>query len=230
MTFVTRQTLTDQVSEALMQFIADEDLTAGDALPPAAELAKRFDVSNVVIREAVSKLAGLGVLSRRQGREPVFSLPGSDVLGEILSIHGRHERIPRSDFLLCRAALEVESAGLAAKNASREFRSTMLAPRIDALRGAKNRAQTIDADLALHLEIADLSLNRALKVILMSLMGVISAELTGRTRGQDASMREASVHHHEAIVEAIIDGDVLAARQAMIEHFEVALPGFTGAV
>ncbi|WP_028278479.1 FCD domain-containing protein [Arthrobacter sp. H5] len=228
MSMVSRRTLTDQVSEALLQFIADEDLTPGDALPPAGELARRFDVSNVVIREAVAKLAGLGVLSRRQGREPIISLPGSDVLGEILSIHARQERILRSDFLVCRAALEVESAGLAAQHGSPESRTAVLKPRMDTLRDAGNRAATIDADLALHLAVADLSKNRALKVILMSIMDAISAELTGRVQGQGASTREATLRHHEAIVEAIISGDVPTARQAMIEHFEVALPGFTG--
>lgn len=225
MSAISRRTLTDQVSDALLKIITDEELSTGDPLPPAGVLAKRFDVSNVVVREAVAQLAGLGVLSRRQGREPVVALPGSEILAEILTLHGRQENIPQSDFLVCRAALEVEAAGLAALRGNAVERSAALEPRLAALENAEARESIVEADFSLHLAIVELSGNRALKVILMSLVDVISSDISQRTHGEDQPHRVASFQHHKAVVQAIVDGDVGRARRSMTEHFEVALTG-----
>ncbi|WP_248761165.1 FadR/GntR family transcriptional regulator [Pseudarthrobacter sp. SSS035] len=226
MSVVSRRTLTDQVSEALLKIIVDDEMSTGDPLPPAGELAKRFDVSTVVIREAVAQLAGRGALSRRQGREPVVALPGADILAEILTMHGRQENIPPSDFLVCRAALELESAALAALNLGEHSRALALEPALATLRGAKRREAIVEADLALHLAIAELSGNRALKVILMSLVDVIATEITRRTPEENEEYRCASLRDHEAIVTAIVSGDAAAARRSMAAHFDAAMPGY----
>jgi GntR family transcriptional regulator, transcriptional repressor for pyruvate dehydrogenase complex len=226
MSTVSRRTLTDQVTEALLKLIADEGLTTGDSLPPAGVLAARFDVSSVVIREAVAQLAGRGVLSRRQGREPTVALPGAEILAEILTMHGRQENIPNRDFLVCRAVLEVQAAALAAAHGDTTSRAAALDPALEQLRAARARQAVVEADLALHLAVAELSGNRALKVILTSLVDVISAEIAQRTRGEKERQRLTSLSDHELIVAAIVDGDAPAARRAMIQHFEGPLPGF----
>jgi GntR family transcriptional regulator, transcriptional repressor for pyruvate dehydrogenase complex len=226
MATVSRRTLTDQVSEALLQLIADEGLSTGDSLPPAGVLAARFDVSSVVVREAVAHLAGRGVLIRRQGREATVALPGAQILAEILTLHGRQEKIPYSDFLVCRAALEMQAAALAAEQSDATSRAATLKPALDQLRSATAGEALVEADVALHLAIAELSGNRALKVILTSLVDVISTEISQRTRGDKAHQRVSSLHDHERVVEAIVDGDPASARRAMALHFEVTLPRF----
>jgi len=226
----SRRTLTDQVSDALLKIIVEEEMATGDSLPPAGELARRFDVSTVVVREAVAQLAGRGIVSRRQGREPIVTLPGSEVLAEILLLHGRQERIPSSDFLACRAALEVQAAVLAARRGQESARAAALEPPLEALRAANEPTQIVQADLALHLAIVDLSGNRALRLILLSLVDVISTEITVRTRREDQEQRRRSVRDHAAIVSAIVSGDVSSARRTMAEHFDVALLGVAGSL
>lgn len=226
MSTVSRRTLADQVSEALLELIVDEGLSTGDPLPAAGVLASRFDVSSVVIREAVAQLAGRGVLTRRQGREATVALPGAQILSEILTMHGRQENIPHRDFLVCRAALELQAAVLAAHHGDAASRAAALQPGLERLRSARVHSAVVQADLALHLAIAELSGNRALKVILTSLVDVISIEIAERTRGDKEKKRLASLNDHVSIVQAIVDGDATSARRSMAQHFEVALPGF----
>src|SRR5687767_2625736 len=97
-----RRSLADQAADAVLELILGGDLSHGDSLPSTAELAKRFDVSVVVVREALASLAGRGILERRQGREPVVSLPGPDVLSSILRVRARHDDISVDDFQECR--------------------------------------------------------------------------------------------------------------------------------
>lgn len=226
MTPVSRRTLTDRVSEAMLDIITVERLSTGDSLPPAGELAKRFDVSVVVVREAVAQLAGRGVLSRRQGREPTVALPGTELLSATLAMHARHDKIPNEDFLLCRAALECEAASLAATHGQRDARALALKPALASLRTSTTAVGITDADLALHIAIADLSGNRALAVILTSLRDVIRQDIGARTRRSDSLSQAYSLDLHDQIVSAIIDGDSHGARIAMVNHFDVVLPGF----
>jgi len=226
MTAVSRRTLTDQVSDELLKIITVQGLGPGDLLPAAGELSKRFDVSIVVVREAVAQLAGRGVLSRRQGREPIVALPGTKLLADTLVQHARHDKISSADFTLCRAALECEAAPLAALQGTRATRAGVLEPALTALRVSKTSHASTEADLALHIAIADLCANRALAVILTSLHDVIRRDISTRTREPSAPAQASSYADHVAVVEAIIDGDPRRARKAMASHFDVVLPGF----
>lgn len=221
---VPRRTLVDQVSTALLDLIAEEALSPGDPMPATGELAKRFDVSVVVVREAIAQLAGGGILSRRQGRESIVSVPGSEIVADTLAMHAHHDKIPSEDFLICRAALELEAASLAACRGDASSRSARLEPALAKMVSAKSRKAFNEADIALHISIAELSGNRALTVILRSLHEVIRREIVRRTRS--SSRQSQSVRDHEEVVRAIIAGDSSAARAAMAEHFDAALPGF----
>ena len=68
MTAVTRRTLTEQVADGILGLILDDGYAVGESLPSTSELGYRFDVSAVVVREAMATLAGRGIVVRRQGR------------------------------------------------------------------------------------------------------------------------------------------------------------------
>jgi GntR family transcriptional repressor for pyruvate dehydrogenase complex len=56
--------LTDQVAETLYKKIADGDLRPGDKLPSEMELSEQLGVARPTIREALSRLIGLGLIER----------------------------------------------------------------------------------------------------------------------------------------------------------------------
>jgi DNA-binding GntR family transcriptional regulator len=63
----SRKLAVDMVRDALREPIASGSFAAGDRLPSEVELAQRYGVSRLTLREAVRGLVEEGYLSRRQG-------------------------------------------------------------------------------------------------------------------------------------------------------------------
>lgn len=61
----TTTTLVDQVEEKLLEFIRDNKLVPGDALPNETTLSQNMGLSRNVIREAMSRLRMLGLIKSR---------------------------------------------------------------------------------------------------------------------------------------------------------------------
>ncbi|MBF9041155.1 FCD domain-containing protein [Rhodobacterales bacterium LSUCC0387] len=91
----------------------------GLQLPSETELAARFKVSRVTVREALKLLAGRGLINLSRGRRAAIQQPDGAMFGAFLQalIHSD----PRAVFDLTqvRRSLEVQSVTLACRNASR---------------------------------------------------------------------------------------------------------------
>src|SRR5260221_3649058 len=64
---VSRRHASDEVFRQLATQVRNRHLPAGTALPPERELAARFDVSRIVVREAVHRLKEYELVRVRQG-------------------------------------------------------------------------------------------------------------------------------------------------------------------
>lgn len=67
--------LVDQVEEALRNYFRAQNLRPGDSIPPEKELADSIGVGRSVVREALSRLRMLGLISSRSGRGMVITEP-----------------------------------------------------------------------------------------------------------------------------------------------------------
>lgn len=65
---LSAQTLPRQVARALVGSMLLGHFKPGDPLPAAADLAREFEVSRPVVREALKIVATLGMVTSRQGR------------------------------------------------------------------------------------------------------------------------------------------------------------------
>ena len=79
---VARQSIAQQVREALIELLRNEQYTAGSYIPSEQELAERFEVSRATVREALKGLVQAGLLDCRHGkgyyvlsRDAVFHKP-----------------------------------------------------------------------------------------------------------------------------------------------------------
>jgi DNA-binding FadR family transcriptional regulator len=63
----TRQRVADHVFDSLARAILNGDLKPGEALPTQRDLAKRFNVSALVVRQAIHRLEDLHLVRVRQG-------------------------------------------------------------------------------------------------------------------------------------------------------------------
>ena len=106
------------VADALARIILSE-MTPGTSLPSEAELATRYDVSRLTIREAVKLLEGRGLLAIARGRKAVVREPDGAAFADFLTSTIRYDPKGLFDLIEVRLSLEVQSATLAAKRATR---------------------------------------------------------------------------------------------------------------
>ncbi len=221
---ISHRSLADQAADAVLEMILTEGLHEGDALPPSGELAKRYEVSIVVIREALASLAARGILQRRQGRESVVAMPGYDILSSILRVRAHLDEIDVDEFQECRANLELKAAELAARTGSPEEKSEAFAGPLKGLRTSRNPKDFNEHDLAFHLTLARLSGNRAIHLMLEALNDVVreTLDVTYRRVEKREGRKgiEQAIENHARVAEAVASGDPQAARAALIRHFE----------
>lgn len=218
-----RESLVEQLAERLLDLIIDERLDEGSSLPSTAELSSRFGVSVIVVREAIAILVGRGIVRRQQGREPLILRPGSEVLDSLFRVRASQDGISTAEIQQCRSALEVQSAALAATSADGDERRAVLEPLLEAMKNANGVVELTAADQAFHEGIVELSGNRALGLLIGA---VRSAVLNGVDENWhrwfdvhvDGSPGPA-IARHQAIADAIIDGDREKAIRAMADHF-----------
>lgn len=199
------------IAKAILEMIEIENYPAGKRLPGERELAKRFGVSRVVIREAEISLEARGVLNIKGGSGTyVCERPSSDLA-------------PVTAFGLTQTRLlfESECAALAATKATdkqileiEETVELMANTQSDSPEGHK-------ADHAFHLLIAKATGNEANVAVLQNIWRmrneIDAVKCVYEAVGEEDSADRAK--EHADIMKAIRDRDPVAARQAMRQHF-----------
>jgi GntR family transcriptional regulator, transcriptional repressor for pyruvate dehydrogenase complex len=106
------------VADDLARVILAE-MPPGSSLPSEAVLATRYAVSRLTIREAVKMLEGRGLLTIARGRKAVVREPDGTAFADFLTSIIRFDPKGLFDLVEIRLSLEVQSATLAAKRATR---------------------------------------------------------------------------------------------------------------
>jgi DNA-binding FadR family transcriptional regulator len=212
--------------QAVLADIVEGHYAAGALLPTEIELARQFGVSRGVVRETLRGLEERQVVRVRHGlgagvRPPEdWAVLDEDVLVALVAFDGGRAII--GEYLECRTALEVEAAGLAARNARSEDIAAM-AQALQRMEGTllhvpARAADDLfhDADIAFHCAVIEGSGNRVLGRItapLQQRLGVVRRPL-----GRPERRIEVAVPEHRRIAAAIADGDASRARAAMADH------------
>ncbi|MDD7939098.1 FadR/GntR family transcriptional regulator [Actinomycetospora lutea] len=207
----------DRVIGALVARVENGEFSAGERLPPEADLAAELDVSRLSLREAVRTLAGAGVLEVRRGDGTFVSDLRPDRLvragGTFLDLVGEHGV---AELFECRRVLEPGVTALAATRID-ETALRDLEDRLEHMRALSDPERLVAQDLDFHAAIAVAGGNPTL------------ASLTAAVAGRTARVRiwRAIVEYdvlswthdqHVAIVRALRARDSLAAWTAATTH------------
>lgn len=219
------------VADALTALILDE-LRPGERLPAEAELAQRFEVSRLTVREAVKMLAGRGMLDLARGRRAVVRQPDGSALSDFLTALLRNDPRGLFDLIELRIGLEVQSATLAANRCTRAG----IVALEGALRGMRDMAaearEGLDSaeaerrfnayDLGFHEALAAATGNRVLSYLFEAMAQPLLHSFHLSRRGQDLRGHgpEDVIAAHAAILQAVRDGNARAAAEAMRSHLE----------
>ncbi|AYL98117.1 FadR/GntR family transcriptional regulator [Mucilaginibacter celer] len=209
--------MAEKLSNKIIRLIKD-DITAGkwkadEKLPSEYELMQLYAVGRSSIREAVKSLADAGVLRVQQG-SGTFINP----VAESESIEQRLKRAAFDEINGVRRMLELEIATLASQHRSAnhlEEIKTRLDERKDAIL-ANEREACINADIAFHYAIAKASLNGVLADLYQNFTHIIRDFFEKREK-QGINHFAMSHHLHEALYQAIANGNTEEARQITIQ-------------
>src|SRR5712671_5114794 len=89
--------LSEQVVHEIQRMISEEYPEPGAKLPRESELAERFQVSRIVIREAMKILEDRGVVEVRAGRGTLTVAPSPERVKESLSRLFRGQPMPTAE-------------------------------------------------------------------------------------------------------------------------------------
>lgn len=218
-----RRNLSERVVKDLGRQIQNGDYAAGDKLPSEPVLVERFGVSRTVIREAVAALRAEGLVEPRHGSGVYVLGPKPDPAGGMALFNQVSERI--SDIieeLEIRMGIEVEAAGLAALRASPAQEADIQHCLEEFARLVETGESTADADFAFHLSVAAATNNRRFRAFLEHIGKRVIPRIQFRSvmGGVDPLPNRDLIllAEHDAIVEAILQRDPEAAREAMRCH------------
>lgn len=226
-----QRTAAAAVAEALAQMVLT-GMTPGTSLPSEADLAARFEVSRLTIREAIKLVAGRGLLDVGRGRRAIARQPDRIALSDFLSGHVQSDPKGLFDLMELRQATEVLSASLAARRLNRAGLAALEAA-ITGMRDAtkaheaEQEAEAAeqrfhDFDLAFHGAIALASGNRLISNLFEAMAVPLRRGFYLSLRGhfeRGGSLNQ-TMAAHELIFEAIRDGNPKAAEVAMRTHLE----------
>lgn len=217
-----RQRLTDVVTRFVIDRVSERVFRPGDTLPAEADLARQLNVSKPVVREALGRLAALGIVQVQQGKATTVQGLTSQPLDHFLRLAVRASDDGLREAIELRRAVETEIAALAAQRAN-PLALEQCQTAVDRMRENidGNFQRWLQADFAFHVALVRCSRNTLFEHLIEALGETI--RYTQRALGAQRDLRDpaATVRRHQAIVDAVRAGDPSAARVAMIAHFAV---------
>ena len=218
--------LVDRVVDEIENLIIDGHLKPGMKLPPERDLADQLGVSRTVVREAVHILVAKGLLDPRQGIGTIVRQMTKDQVGESLNLLLRTspEGLTFEHVYQIRSILEVETAGLAAEQATAddiENLQHIVAKMESALTMPKLLAST---DIEFHRALAHITRNPLL-VVFVDLIQDLMQEYSELINPHiDPSQHV--LPDHLRIAEKVAAKDVAGARQSMQDHLKQILENY----
>jgi DNA-binding FadR family transcriptional regulator len=199
----------------LEQTIQSGQLAPGDRLPSEREISAVLGVSRSVVREALGRLASLGLVSSVHGSGTRVATPSTRPITAGYRRLLRHGELDLTHLAEVRLPLETAIAAQAARHRAEEHLGR-LGRAQQALGSARATLdEQVAADLEFHAVLAEASGNPLFGIVLAPIQELL-IESRRRTLGRHGA---ALAHaHHAAILAAVRAGDAEAAAEAMRRH------------
>ncbi|MBV4549635.1 FCD domain-containing protein [Pseudomonas sp. SWRI102] len=204
--------------QAIRKLIADQGFGPGDSLPSQRDLALQLGVSRASLREALSSLSALGMISVQPGKGVFVQSPATVLVSDSAPGWPFASQVSPVDIFQLRYALEGFAAGLAAVTLSADDLDTLddnlQAMRRELKAGDFDAAARLDFDF--HRQILLASGNQAMLSILTA-----SAEIFLESQKLPFIRAERAMEtwqEHRKILRALARRASGAAQKAMQEH------------
>jgi GntR family transcriptional repressor for pyruvate dehydrogenase complex len=213
-----RTSAANLVFQTLQDWILTRKLRAGDRLPSQEELARRFAVSRNTVREAVTRLATMGLVSARQGVGTIVTEAAQAGVLDFSQQDLTSQPSVVSDFLEARLFVERSTVQLAVMRAN-SAELTRLRQIVERQREALD-GREIDLfsqlDVEFHTALAAVSGNRVLNTFFSAIWEKLHRFI--REASYMSGIIEESCGAHFNIVERMEVRDAPGAQRCLTEH------------
>lgn len=207
---------TDLIVTEIQDLILDERLKPGEKLPSERDLSEKFNVSRNVLRESLGVLRQRGLVQVLPGRGTVVTTPSLSSMRDSLSLLLQLKHVSLGELCDARLLIEPELAWRAASSPASVDMSHLTELARLLRESASSPEDHVQADLAFHQEIANLSGHGVFSAIVGAVREPVTRSMVFGTKVPRAI--DSSDEQHMAILHAITRRDPKEARWAMSEH------------
>jgi DNA-binding GntR family transcriptional regulator len=203
---VQLQTAAAVIAERLRKAIGDGVFAAGEQLAEN-QLAQHFEVSRGPVREALNRLVQEGLIRNERHRGMfVIELDEDDI----------------RDIYMARSAIERAAAELIVAHTERKLSHIGRLLNKMNISAAKDDLEALNIlDLMFHMELVEASGSQRLKRMFETL--IVETQICLRSLSARQLDSASLVDEHRSIFDAISQGDVGAASEAISKHMETAI-------
>lgn len=217
-----RQVRNTRASEDVLAQIKEAffgGMKAGDWLGTETELAQRFGVSRITVRDAIRSLEAQGIVDVKVGARGGVRIANADPdrYADALSVQFHLIGITWDELTEAMLVIEPMTASLASQRATGEDVARMRAAVDESRQHIAEPGVFTEYGLDFHLVVAEVSGNRALRAAVRALRSVQRLQFEPNT---SIEVAQRVVCMHTDIVDAIEAGDARGAREAMNTHLE----------
>lgn len=208
--------LVERTQQQIVDMIQKQEYDENNYLPSEGELAKRFGVSRVTIREAVKSLEIRGFLKRIHGKGICVLDNSVDAMARSISDMIIQRDCTTDDILEVRQIVEESCARLATLRADEEDMKA-LAACLKVMEESKVMDDSYyNADLNFHLQLARTTKNNLLIAIVTSYTPMLKKSIIAAS--QTNYCIEQKFHYHRRIYECICEKNAEKAVECMRVH------------
>lgn len=218
---LSRVNLSQQIADHLEEVILSSPTSkVAEKLPGEMKLAKQYNVSRPVIREALKLLQERGLITLKNGSGAYITRPENDTVMNAINRIMQVDRIKSDDLTQMREILELSSVDQAVKRITDEQLKEMdaiLSKFEDKSLPLKER---VKLDEQFHIAIAQATGNELLSMFVGVLTSLLR-DYMGKGILIEGGIEDAIKRHREIYL-ALLNRDAKAVHQAMVDHLRVS--------
>ena len=221
--------ISDQVFDQLRELIYRGKLVPGEQLMTERELARAMGVSRTAVRDAIQRLAAMGLIYRKQGRG-TFVKNVDERLSQSLSM--KPGDFSLEDLLEARLGLECNAAALAARRAGESDLIALSQSLADMEQEVASGGLGTGSDTIFHMAIAHAAKNPLHILIMRNIYDYLARGIRENLAclyEEPGNMRKIIMQHHQ-ILGAIQARNSHHAHMAMARHITFVMDFFESRV
>lgn len=214
---ISSNSLPEQAVECILEYIKDNKMSPGDKLPNEFQLAEICKVGRSTIREAIKMLAFKGQVELIRGVGTFVTEQKTNMEDDPMGLQNTLNPYQTAiDYFEVRLIFEPEIAAIAATKAT-YMDCQKLVELQNKIECCINQKQNhLEFDIEFHSEIAKCCKNE----VIYNLMQILVKGIPVFVDITKNSFANKTIEQHKAIVDAIVAGDAIGAKCAMVTHLD----------